>query len=99
MPASVKPEICKMMTISTEHLPKRFFWADGLDNSEWEGVVVFEFEHGAILFVPDNDEPIDVPAELLTIQRFARTHGCNWVKIDADGPVTEGLVDFGEQWI
>jgi len=81
------PEIRKFMTLSTCHLPENLI--DTI--THYTGVQAFETDAGAFLWVPDNPsdslfEEFGIPLEILTVQLFARKHGCDYVLFDCDGP-------------
>ena len=86
-----KPEIRRFLCLSTGHLPEATY--DRLrDDDEFtiDGA-------GAWLWVPDDPrESAEFGREtywpeVLTVQLFARRLGCDYVLLDRDGPVTEGL--------
>jgi len=84
----------RLLDLSTAHLPERY--------SEEElrgqpGVVAYDLPYGWMLKVPaDVEEDCHeagevIAAEVLTVLRFARAHGCDWVLFDADGDVCDQL--------
>jgi hypothetical protein len=87
-----------MLELSTAHLPEEL----GSERSVWPlnripGVVAYPLSHGWLLWVPDDptasaaDSEDEVPLVVLTIQRYARALGCDWVMFDADGADTDDL--------
>ncbi len=78
--------IRSVLDLSTQHLPEHL-GSYGLSGED--GVVAYELEHGWLMWVPPDpsahasDYP-DLPPEVLTIQRYARTLGCDCVLFDAD---------------
>lgn len=86
--------IRKFLDLSTAHLPQSVM--EGL--SGFENVVAYTHgEYGAFLWVPDDpqesndfmDEPI--PAEVLAVQLYARSLGCDYVMFDRDADTDEAL--------
>lgn len=80
--------IRKFLDLSTSHLPESL-GKSGL--SELDGVTTYEWEHGWLMWVPDDpdahaagyEEPL--PDVVLNIQRYARARGCDYVLLDSDG--------------
>lgn len=94
--AASRPDaIRKMLDLSTAHLPQAYGDADGLTSVD--GVVAYTTEYGFITWVPDdpqdNADAYDgmVPSSVLTIQKYARALGCDYVLFDRDGPVNPNL--------
>jgi hypothetical protein len=78
-----------MLDASIDHLPPTLREQRPASLSAIDGVVVYPFRYGWILWVPDNpDEHAadfeEYPAEVLVVQMFARAHGCDFVMFDAD---------------
>lgn len=85
--AAVRP----MLDLATAHLPARL-GTDGLETAD--GVTAYPLPHGWLLYVPDRpqDHTDDgVPPEVLTVQVYARRHGCDFVLFDCDGPYNPDL--------
>lgn len=82
------PTVRSFLDLSTSHLPDNAYLATHGDN-----LVFHSYEHGWLLWVPDEGDidRADVPEVILTIQRHARQHGCDYVLFDADAPVDDIL--------
>ena len=87
------PRVRHFLDLSTSHLPHDTMQAlAGLDN-----VVAHQTAYGALLWVPDDptasahtmDDP--VPDEVLTVQLYARSLGCDYVLFDRDAEVDDRL--------
>jgi hypothetical protein len=91
--ATAEPRIRRMLDASTGSLPEPVFQA--LDGHPW--IVVHPTGYGALMWVPD--DPADsarvcdppVPAEVLAVQMYARSLGCDYVMFDADAGPLPGL--------
>jgi hypothetical protein len=84
----------QFLDLSTRHLPDRF--ATQVNLTECDGLVVYEMRYGWLLWVPEDpdareDFGPDVPHEVLVVQRYARSLGCDYVMFDRDGPVDPQL--------
>jgi|SRR5687767_15613501 len=91
------PAIMRVLDLSTAHLPPAYATeGPGLA----EGVNADTLTYGWLMYVPENpdehagdyadpadpDDPTEgVPPEILTVQRYARSHGCDYVRFDPDG--------------
>jgi hypothetical protein len=88
------PSVRRFLDLSTAHLPQQMLYELGSQ----PGVVADATEFGAWLWVPsDPDDPVTgarPPDEVLVIQRYARSLGCDWVLLDADAPTVHGLPTF-----
>lgn len=78
--------IHQMLELSTEHLPEDVC----SDLNGFEGVVADRREFGWLLWVPDDVDDWfasypGLPPSLLTVLRFARSRGCDYVLFDAEG--------------
>lgn len=76
----------RFLDLSTAHLPKHL-GIHGL--SRQDGVIADHLTYGWLMWVPPDpqahaDEHPGLPPEVLTIQRYARTRGCDYVRFDAD---------------
>jgi ADP-glucose pyrophosphorylase len=89
-----KPEIVRMLVISTAHLPLEVCRElDERDTVALAGAVVYPFEYGA--FVYASEEPgEDCPPYLAAAISRARALRCGWIKYDADGEILDGLETF-----
>jgi hypothetical protein len=96
--------IRKMLDISTEHLPDRFWDPVGSDE-EWGNVpLFFDTPNGRMVWVPDSpDDPGNagegeeaVPDEIMALWRYARERGCDWIMLDLDADVEPGLPVWDE---
>lgn len=98
----MKPEIRRMLVLSTAHVRPNSSCL--FPKLSWPGVLTHECPpFGAMIWVPDepalpeNVEPedgVEVPMEILKLQLFARRYDCDWIMLDADGPVVEVLEVF-----
>ena len=73
------------------------------DASAWGGAIVEVHEYGFWMWVPDDPKESSlameegVPENLLSVQLYARRHGCAYVLFDADGPLNRDLEAFEEE--
>jgi hypothetical protein len=94
------PRIIRVLDASTAHLPEHVCE----DLNSWEGVTAYALStsddhYGWLLHVPEEladpaEQELDedgVPAEVLTLQRFARGLDCDYVLLDRDAAQVEGL--------
>lgn len=91
------PNIRKVLDLSTAHLPEHLFNSEvdgdgaNVDSYHW-GTVVYPLEHGALLWVPDDPgesaeagtQGETTQADVLRVQVYARSLGCDYVLFDAD---------------
>lgn len=91
-------EIHQFLTLSTAHLDGPWFGP----GAELPTASV-ALDYGMLLWVPDDiddfliaaDEPgPDHDPTIVALRRFARHHGCDWIMLDQDGPVVQGLQTF-----
>lgn len=79
------PTIRLMLDLDIAHLPLHVYRQLG----GFDGVVAFETDFGLLMWVPA-DPPAHaadytgIPAEVLAVQRYARRHGCDYVRFDTD---------------
>lgn len=91
---ALPPRIRPVLDLRTQHLPERY---SQLGLRGQPGVVAYDLPYGWLLWVPTDVEAHyrdcgEVTAgEVLTVLRFARSHGCDFVLFDADGDLCEGL--------
>jgi hypothetical protein len=87
------PNIRLMLDLSTAHLPEDV--CDNLDG--YENVTAHHCTYGWLLWVPDDPDEscsamrVPVPDVVLTIQRYARAAGCDYVLFDRDGDIDDQL--------
>ncbi|MDL2342519.1 MAG: hypothetical protein QFB87_05600 [Patescibacteria group bacterium] len=85
-------KVRRTLVLSTGHLDQ-----DTMDCAFSLKNWISDFEYGAYFTVGNAGEvtpfedPEDYPADLYACLLFAKQHGCDEVKFDADGPVVEGL--------
>lgn len=103
-------EIMKFLCLSTVHIdPETAKWLDGEPSTVWLTVptvhdlpfTVWKSEYGYFLSVEIldyRDSDIRVPADLLACLRKASEAGCEWLRLDGDGPAIEGLADYEQAW-
>jgi len=81
----------KMLEASTAHLPRQVCEELGA----YVGVTVHRFRYGWLVWVPEAPEDAaaenDVPEELAGLLAYAHEHGCDWVLLDQDADLVEGL--------
>jgi hypothetical protein len=87
-----EPRIIKMLDATTGHLPEQICQ----DLNGYDGVIATDREYGWLLWVPEDPAEHaegygDIPAEVVTLQVFARGLGCDYVLLDADAARVEGL--------
>lgn len=88
------PVIRKFLDLSTAHLPQHIM--NGPLNS-FENVVAYDTQYGALLWVPDDPQESNdgmdesVPAEVLAVQLYARSLGCDYVLFDRDADTDDAL--------
>lgn len=77
--------IRRLLDASTAHLPQQLCQ----QLNTLDGVLAHATDHGWLLWVPTDpdthaaDHP-DLPGEVLTLQRYARSCGCDYVLLDSD---------------
>jgi hypothetical protein len=90
--------IRKMLDLSTGHLPPDL--AESLSHAP--GVIAYQLEFGWLMWIPDDpdhhargcgDGP---PEQVLLVQRYARSHDCDYVLFDADAEQVADLPHW--QW-
>jgi len=93
-------EICKMMTLSLDHISEKTirFLEEAVESGE---VVCYEKEgYGFWIFTRNYYDDIDafrknVPEDLFLLMGLSFAHGCDWLCLDVDGPIEEFLVTYG----
>lgn len=90
------PNVRQMLDLSTAHLPPVVI----TELNRFDGVVAHALPWGAwLLWVPDDSaahaaDYDEVPQEVLTVQRYAREHGCDYVLLDVDAQQDQMLPVF-----
>lgn len=110
MPAKTEttPEICRMVTLCTAHIKeetasllhgithKHVAFLDAVVNGVCPPVYAKE-GYGYFFFV-DADSLEDyeetMPEDLYACCCYAKEHGCEWLCLDEDGPLMEGLKTY-----
>jgi hypothetical protein len=82
-----------VLDLSTAHLPEPL-GSHGL--ADEDGVIAYPLPYGWLMWVPpDPDEHAadhpDLPPDVLTIQRYARRLGCDYVLFDRDAERVDDL--------
>ena len=89
---TAQPHILPMIEISTAHVKEHtcnvFLQQDNCP------VCAYQFEYGWFIYVPDEDCDQIVPLDLKKIFIFARTYGCNFIKLDCDGTLYSTLPTY-----
>ena len=80
------PTIRLMLDLDIGHLPPHVY----RQLAGFDGVVAFETDFGWLMWVPADpgghaaDYAASIPAEVLAVQRYARSRGCDYVRFDTD---------------
>jgi hypothetical protein len=89
------------LDLSTDHLPRDPDDPDERVNpNSFDGVTAYRLRYGWLMWVPDDpDESAavmdeEVPPEILTIQRYARRLGCDYVLFDDEARQVDDLPIF-----
>ena len=93
-----RPRIRSFLELSTNNLPQEVF----NELASLDGVVAYPTTYGALLWVPDDpqnshdfaDDP--APDEILAVQLYARSLGCDYVLFDGDAEADPHLPSW--QW-
>ena len=94
-----KPEIKKVLVISTGHLTEFTNSVMVMEKGEI-GLVYYPIEHGYVLILPPKitewlkAEGWTAPRCIVDIVRRAKRLGCDWVRLDCDGEVLDGLTYY-----
>lgn len=103
-------EIMKFLCLSTVHIdPETAKWLDGSPSTVWMTVptvhqlpfTVWKSEYGYFLsttILDSQEHDITVPADLLACLRKASEAGCEWLRLDGDGPAVADLPDYEKEW-
>lgn len=91
------PEIHKMLTLSTGHLPAEFLDAITCpDVTGWH-----PWEYGFLVWVPDDPAEMqhsefegDHHEAIVSMRARARELGCDWIALDCDGPILDNLTEY-----
>ena len=84
----MKPEISRMITISTSHITKET--AKNLNSYEFYTldmpISVFDYDYGWFIFVPKHCRNFNnIPDDLRKCAEFAIKNDCEWLRLDCDG--------------
>ncbi len=93
-----QPEICAMVTISTEHITKATASAlhkiihrhPAYSKEAMAWPTVYEKgEYGYFLYIPDDLYDLEnaMPTDLFACCCYAAAHDCTWLVLDRDGPI------------
>lgn len=99
MSAATDIEVMRVLVLSTGHVKPETM--NVLESRDCEWPPTYRGEFGIIVWAamergnPDNDT---LPPDLQTVVDFAIDHGCEWVRLDADGPIINALPDHSEAW-
>lgn len=100
------PEIHRLMVLSTGHIQREVnsVFGDGqydetaidaaMSAEEWTGLHVTSTDGGYLLRGWFNDDEIVVPQCLMDIIAYAKEHGCQYVRLDQDGPTVKALPTY-----
>lgn len=86
----MSPRVRRILELSTAHLPEQILNQPGGLNAS-DGVVGYEDEYGAWLWVPDSTWRHQGPPELERLWRYAREHSCDYIRLDADADIDPQL--------
>lgn len=98
--ADLTPVTWSVLNISTSHIPRRTALALGEGGSRtcaelWDQLSYTPWhEYGWIIFVSDFSGIRDDHPELAAVLKFAFDHGFDYLQLDADGSVYDGLPTF-----
>jgi hypothetical protein len=88
--------IVSMLDLSTGHVTEAT--AKRLtDRPESIGLPVYpKGEYGWIVWAGTESvtRVVDVPADLVTVVKFAQERGCEWIMFDCDAPLSDSLPSF-----
>ena len=86
-------EIQKVLVLSTGHVTQET--AEALEARSVPNMVV-PYEHGFFIWVPSTASDVDdgVPGELKFLLGYARGVGCDWLRLDSDGPERDDLAKW-----
>jgi hypothetical protein len=104
-------EILKALVLSTVHIrPDTADWLDGKPTTVWQVTptverlpfTVWRSEYGYFIAVSHilDSRAGDLTAtdDLLACLGAASAAGCEWLRLDGDGPEMDGLPDYSELW-
>ena len=93
-----------MAAISVEHLSEATLARLGVDGEGFVGLVHYPNEYGAFLVINQftlersgsgaDNWPSTWPKDLVDLMDTARSEGLQWLKLDADAPVIDGLAVY-----
>ncbi len=87
-----KLETSHVLVLSTAHVPyTTAIYLDRTNCKDWPWAGA-KWQHGWFFYVADENvgEPA-IPPKLYACMEFAREHGFDWVRFDADGPIVADL--------
>lgn len=92
-------EITKMLTISTAHISEES--SEYLENVHDKLVVYDKGDYGWMIVIDDNIKDFcntignsNIPSDIISCMIFARECGCDWLCLDCDGMVIDGLETY-----
>lgn len=99
-------EITKMLTISTAHVKKESakFIDNVCKNNALSNLIVYDKtahygvlseEYGWFIYCNVDLEDLNVPEDLLKLIKFTKNNHCDWLCLDRDAEIVDGL-DFYE---
>lgn len=94
----MKLPIYKYLDLSTAHItPETDRFLDRESQWQLSEVIVYNKERGYFVHVPKDLEKLkqmDIPKDLKACLRVAQKHGCNWLVLDGDAEIVEGLKTY-----
>ncbi len=87
-------EISKILSVSTAHISKGtcgfLCWLP----HEIDAVIYKKGYYGWFILTCDLDEQSNIPNDLWKLMKFSEANGCDWLNIDVDGPIVDGLETY-----
>lgn len=92
----MKLPIYKYLDLSTAHItPETDRFLDRESQWQLSEVTVYNKERGYFVHVPEKiSELVNVPNDLKKCLKLAKKHGCNWLVLDGDAEIVEGLKTY-----
>jgi hypothetical protein len=87
------PEFQKILVLSTVHVTQETMGL--LDERQVEHLSI-PYEYGSFVWVPGDAAEVheSVPGELKFLLGYAKGLGCEWLRLDCDGPVQKNLAQW-----
>lgn len=101
-PASYKPvkitAVGRYLDVSTIHVLPEVLLA--LENDWYDNIVAYPYPEGVWVYAHDDYGCIEgtEAIKLWPLFQYARSLGCDWIKLDADGMEHDELENFEDAW-